>query len=213
LALLLVLAVGAGCSGSSHSSASTTTSAAVSLDDAARIVASATALLPSDQIRPLLDAFCASARSGDHHWLVDPLVALPLTGTATKDAAWRDEVLGALDKGAQAHCPDDTAKAPDLVSQAYLEIAARTVTTTSSAPPVTASATPTTVATHGSSSSRTTPTTSHTATTSPPTSAAATTSTTAGAGGSSQVGSCSGTGGTNGVSIGNGNSSSCSSSG
>jgi outer membrane murein-binding lipoprotein Lpp len=203
-ALVLAAALVAGCSGndkkdSSSSTSSTSTSStsdAVSLEDAARVVQQEAPDLLPGQAAPLLDSWCAAARSGDRTQLVSQLRSLPSMSEPVLD-----EVLGALQKGAQQHCPKDAADAPDLLSKTSEELISST-TTAAAAPG------PSTTALSARTASARTATTVHhaTATTaSAPGTTASTASTT------STSDPCDGIGNTtSGVMVGNGGASSCS---
>jgi hypothetical protein len=203
--VLAVAAIAAGCSSSKGASKSTTTTradAAVTLTAATRIVERSAPELPAGQAQPLLAAWCSAARSGDAAPLVTQLQALP----ALNEAAL-DEVLGALQTGADRYCPADAAAAPDLLTHVHDAVAGSTTTTsTTSAPPTTTAASPAAARTATTaprrSSSGPTRTTASSATTASTTSTSPTTSTTD---------PCQNVGnGTSGVMVGNGGATSCS---
>jgi hypothetical protein len=199
----VVVALAAGCSsgGKEHASTtSTTRRSTVSLDDAVRVVQRSAPDLPADQASPLLRAWCAAARAGDRTPLVSKLQALPASSEPVLD-----EVLGALQQGANQYCPDDAAKAPDLLSRTYDDMTASTTTTAAAAatndPPsssrgVRTAAAPTTTTVHRTSAA---------ATTAAPATTAATSSTTSTTDPCANIGNS-----TSGVMVGNGGASSCS---
>jgi hypothetical protein len=207
-ALLLAVTVVAGCSsnddkGASSTSSTEATADTVSLGAAARIVQRAAPDLPADQAAPLLRTWCAAARSGDRTDLVAQLRGLP---SMTEPVL--DEVLGALQKGAEQRCPDDAAARPDLLSQTYDELVSSPTTTAPTAAGTTGDG-PTTTAASRTASARTGTTRAprSTATTAAPTTTAASATTTT-------TDPCANVGGsTSGVMVGNGGAASCSHSG